>query len=146
MLRHSLIVKLFTKKNVTYFQVSRYQPTVNMCEKVGKYLQSNVWDSDPELFELVKKEKARQQSGLEMIASENFTSLPVLQCLSSCLHNKYSEGLPGQRYRIVVTRSRIRLIAFFPGTTAETNTSTRSKYSARNDRSPLSISIRTNGA
>lgn len=33
-----------------------------------------------------------------MIASENFTSLSVLQCLSSCLHNKYSEGLPGQRY------------------------------------------------
>lgn len=33
-----------------------------------------------------------------MIASENFTSLSVLQCLSSCLHNKYSEGLPDQRY------------------------------------------------
>lgn len=61
-------------------------------------LQQNLWDSDPELFELIKKEKHRQLSGLEMIASENFTSLPVLQCLSSCLHNKYSEGLPGQRY------------------------------------------------
>ncbi|GFG32869.1 hypothetical protein Cfor_06358 [Coptotermes formosanus] len=61
-------------------------------------LVQDVWDSDPELFELIQKEKGRQLYGLEMIASENFTSLAVLQCLSSCLHNKYSEGLPGQRY------------------------------------------------
>lgn len=61
-------------------------------------LNSNVWDSDPELFEILKKEKGRQQRSLELIASENFTSLPVLQCLGSCLHNKYSEGLPAQRY------------------------------------------------
>ncbi|XP_077263464.1 serine hydroxymethyl transferase isoform X1 [Temnothorax americanus] len=61
-------------------------------------LRKNIWESDPELFELMKKEKKRQASGLELIASENFTSLSVLQCLSSCLHNKYSEGLPGQRY------------------------------------------------
>jgi len=60
-------------------------------------LDENIWDADPELFELMKKEKNRQQSGLELIASENFTSLSVLQCLGSCLHNKYSEGLPGQR-------------------------------------------------
>ncbi|XP_046820566.1 serine hydroxymethyltransferase isoform X1 [Vespa crabro] len=61
-------------------------------------LYGNVWELDPELFKLMEKEKKRQHSGLEMIASENFTSLSVLQCLSSCLHNKYSEGLPGQRY------------------------------------------------
>lgn len=61
-------------------------------------LNNNLWDSDPELFQIIQKEKARQEAGLEMIASENFTSLPVLQCLSSCLHNKYSEGLPNQRY------------------------------------------------
>ena len=60
-------------------------------------LQKNIWEIDPELFKLIQKEKKRQESGLEMIASENFTSLSVLQCLSSCLHNKYSEGLPGQR-------------------------------------------------
>lgn len=65
---------------------------------VAQFLNANVWDSDPELFDLIKKEKKRQIRGLEMIASENFTTLPVLQCLSSCLHNKYSEGLPGQRY------------------------------------------------
>ncbi|XP_058791047.1 serine hydroxymethyltransferase isoform X1 [Phymastichus coffea] len=61
-------------------------------------MQKNIYETDPELFELLKKEKKRQECGLEMIASENFTSLSVLQCLSSCLHNKYSEGLPGQRY------------------------------------------------
>lgn len=61
-------------------------------------LHQSLWDSDPELFELIKEEKKRQRRGLEMIASENFTSLSVLQCLSSCLHNKYSEGLPGHRY------------------------------------------------
>jgi glycine hydroxymethyltransferase len=63
----------------------------------AKILHQNLWDLDPELSDLVKKEKQRQLRGLEMIASENFTSLAVLQCLSSCLHNKYSEGLPGQR-------------------------------------------------
>ncbi|XP_073995766.1 serine hydroxymethyl transferase isoform X1 [Rhodnius prolixus] len=61
-------------------------------------LHESVWDSDPELYDLMKDEKKRQRRGLEMIASENFTSLSVLQCLSSCLHNKYSEGLPGKRY------------------------------------------------
>ena len=52
---------------------------------------------DPELFELIKKEKDRQKRGLELIASENITSLSVLQALSTCLHNKYAEGYPGQR-------------------------------------------------
>ncbi|KAL3272539.1 hypothetical protein HHI36_014012 [Cryptolaemus montrouzieri] len=61
-------------------------------------LNTNLWDSDPELYDLIKKEKKRQFLGLEMIASENFTSKAVLQCLGSCLSNKYSEGMPGQRY------------------------------------------------
>lgn len=63
----------------------------------AKILHSNVWESDPELTQLIKNEKDRQNRGLEMIASENFTSLSVLQCLGSCLHNKYSEGYPGKR-------------------------------------------------
>lgn len=68
-----------------------------LSSKMGDFLHANVWEADPELFEIMKKEKKRQLRGLEMIASENFTSLSVLQCLSSCLHNKYSEGLPGAR-------------------------------------------------
>ncbi|XP_031359078.1 serine hydroxymethyltransferase, mitochondrial-like [Photinus pyralis] len=78
-------------------------------------LTSNLWDSDPELFSLIQKEKHRQQAGLELIASENFTSLSVLQCLSSCLHNKYSEGLPGERYEtIFITSFSLRWINKVP--------------------------------
>jgi len=54
--------------------------------------------ADPEVHGIIVAEKDRQNRGLEMIASENFTSLPVLECMGSCLHNKYSEGQPGQRY------------------------------------------------
>ncbi|KAJ8730002.1 hypothetical protein PYW07_017040 [Mythimna separata] len=61
-------------------------------------MNGNLWDTDPELYAIIKHEKERQRAGLEMIASENFTSVPVLQCLSTCLHNKYSEGMPNQRY------------------------------------------------
>lgn len=64
----------------------------------AKMLHTDLWDNDPELADLIRKEKSRQKKGLEMIASENFTSRSVLQCLSSCLHNKYSEGYPGKRY------------------------------------------------
>lgn len=53
--------------------------------------------SDPTVFDIIKKEKRRQKSGLELIASENFASRAVLEALSSCLHNKYSEGYPGVR-------------------------------------------------
>eukprot|EP00919_Chromeraceae_sp_WS-2016_P008149 GHVR01019297.1.p1 GENE.GHVR01019297.1~~GHVR01019297.1.p1 ORF type:complete len:444 (+),score=97.84 GHVR01019297.1:25-1356(+) len=53
---------------------------------------------DPEVFDLIKKEKHRQVMGIELIASENFTSRAVQECLGSCLTNKYSEGLPGARY------------------------------------------------
>ncbi|XP_051988371.1 serine hydroxymethyltransferase, cytosolic-like isoform X1 [Xyrauchen texanus] len=54
--------------------------------------------NDPEVFDIIKKEKRRQTYGLELIASENFTSRAVLEALGSCMNNKYSEGYPGQRY------------------------------------------------
>lgn len=63
----------------------------------AKLLNASLKEGDPELLELIKKEKQRQLRSLEMIASENFTSFSVLECLGSCLHNKYSEGLPGKR-------------------------------------------------
>jgi glycine hydroxymethyltransferase len=47
---------------------------------------------------LVVAERERQIHGIELIASENFTSRAVMQCLGSCLTNKYSEGQPGERY------------------------------------------------
>ncbi|KAB7504584.1 Serine hydroxymethyltransferase, mitochondrial [Armadillidium nasatum] len=55
-------------------------------------------DDDPEIWELIKKEKQRQKKGLELIASENFCTRAGLEALGSCLNNKYSEGYPGQRY------------------------------------------------
>ncbi len=54
--------------------------------------------SDPDIFKLLGKELDRQQSTLEMIASENFTSPAVMETMGSVLTNKYAEGLPGKRY------------------------------------------------
>lgn len=53
---------------------------------------------DNELHCLINAEKERQRRGIELIASENFTPLPVLELLGSCLTNKYSEGTCGKRY------------------------------------------------
>ncbi|KAH0894768.1 hypothetical protein HID58_057197 [Brassica napus] len=53
---------------------------------------------DPEVDEIITKEKNRQFRSLELIASENFTSRAVMETVGSCLTNKYSEGLPGKRY------------------------------------------------
>ncbi|CAG0918754.1 unnamed protein product [Notodromas monacha] len=62
------------------------------------YGRTELAETDPEAYELFKEEKLRQRRGLEMIASENFTSKAILQALGSCLHNKYSEGYAGNRY------------------------------------------------
>ena len=59
---------------------------------------ANLKDWDPEVYNLLIKEKQRQVNGIELIASENFTSKAVMECLGSCMTNKYSEGLPGARY------------------------------------------------
>eukprot|EP00565_Helicotheca_tamesis_P007600 CAMPEP_0185731896 /NCGR_PEP_ID=MMETSP1171-20130828/14234_1 /TAXON_ID=374046 /ORGANISM="Helicotheca tamensis, Strain CCMP826" /LENGTH=468 /DNA_ID=CAMNT_0028401255 /DNA_START=8 /DNA_END=1414 /DNA_ORIENTATION=+ len=55
-------------------------------------------EHDPEMYDLIEQEKARQWKSLELIASENFTSRAVMDCLGSALTNKYSEGLPHARY------------------------------------------------
>ena len=78
--------------SILYFRF--YPKAMADCWKVNVPLA----ESDPEVHDIILSEKERQRSGLEMIASENLTSLPVLECMGSCLHNKYSEGQPGQRY------------------------------------------------
>ncbi len=50
------------------------------------------------VFDLIKKELERQRSGIELIASENFTSLQVMQAMGTVPTNKYAEGYPGKRY------------------------------------------------
>ncbi len=53
---------------------------------------------DKQIFDLIDKELQRQRRGIELIASENFTSLQVMQASGSVLTNKYAEGYPGKRY------------------------------------------------
>jgi glycine hydroxymethyltransferase len=53
---------------------------------------------DKLVFDLIEKEKQRQEHGIELIASENFVSLQVMKAQGSVLTNKYAEGLPGKRY------------------------------------------------
>lgn len=53
---------------------------------------------DSLVFDLINKELERQRHGIELIASENFTSLQVMQAMGSVLTNKYAEGYPGRRY------------------------------------------------
>src|SRR4051812_25899584 len=55
-------------------------------------------ETDPEIFQTIHREVARQNSGLELIASENFVSLAVLEAVGTVLTNKYAEGYPGKRY------------------------------------------------
>jgi glycine hydroxymethyltransferase len=61
-------------------------------------LKNILQESDPIIEEIIKREADRQDNELELIASENYTSLAVRSALSSVLTNKYSEGYPGKRY------------------------------------------------
>ncbi|CAI8588138.1 unnamed protein product [Vicia faba] len=63
-----------------------------------KQLNSPLEVIDPEIADIIEHEKARQWKGLELIPSENFTSLSVMQAVGSIMTNKYSEGYPGARY------------------------------------------------
>lgn len=85
----------FNSQLLNKLQDSSFKLLSTMSKQV---LNQNLADSDAELYELIVKEKKRQLRGLEMIASENFTSVAVLHSLSTCLHNKYSEGYPNARY------------------------------------------------
>ena len=60
-------------------------------------MYSNI-QHDPEVYQILQNEIARQQNKLELIASENFVSLAVLEAAGSPLTNKYAEGYPGKRY------------------------------------------------
>jgi glycine hydroxymethyltransferase len=59
---------------------------------------THLQDSDPTVFDIIRREQDRQRLGLELIASENYTSAAVLEAMGSVLTNKYAEGYPGKRY------------------------------------------------
>ncbi len=58
----------------------------------------NLEKTDKAVFDVIQKEQTRQENGIELIASENFTSKSVMEAMGSFLTNKYAEGLPGKRY------------------------------------------------
>ncbi len=61
-------------------------------------IKSSLMESDPSVAGLIKKELSRQETHLELIASENFASTAVMEAQGSVLTNKYAEGLPNKRY------------------------------------------------
>ena len=61
-------------------------------------LNRSLAEADPEIARIVAAETARQNEGIELIASENFTSRAVMEAVGSTLTNKYAEGYPGKRY------------------------------------------------
>ena len=77
--------------SVTYKSIHRI-----LTEKRNR--MNSLPEQDPEVWEAIQDEAARQQDGLEMIASENYTSLPIMEAAGSILTNKYAEGYPGRRY------------------------------------------------
>jgi glycine hydroxymethyltransferase len=69
-----------------------------MSELSPDYFNRPLAEVDPEIAEVLRGELEREQSTLEMIASENFVPRAVLECQGSVLTNKYAEGYPGRRY------------------------------------------------
>eukprot|EP01018_Ginkgo_biloba_P006469 Gb_16208 [translate_table: standard] len=70
----------------------------NFSERMRHFADPSLTEADPEVHAIIERERRRQFRGLELIASENFTSRAVMEAVGSCLTNKYSEGLPGKRY------------------------------------------------
>ena len=60
--------------------------------------QNYFMQKDTQVFDIINKELNRQRQGIELIASENFTSSQVLNAMGTVLTNKYAEGYPGKRY------------------------------------------------
>jgi glycine hydroxymethyltransferase len=72
--------------------------TAARAQKLSHLLDDGLKTLDPEVFEVIEREKCRQRTSLTLIPSENYTSKAVLQALGSVMQNKYSEGYPGARY------------------------------------------------
>jgi len=65
---------------------------------VETLLSQSLQTADANVFDLLNQEETRQREGIELIASENFTSKAVMQAMGSVATNKYAEGYPGRRY------------------------------------------------
>ena len=69
-----------------------------MSDRASASINAALSDADPAIAALIEKEQNRQETHLELIASENFASRAVMQAQGSVLTNKYAEGLPHKRY------------------------------------------------
>lgn len=79
-------------------KLSATSTTTTTCMVKKNNQMKKLKQTDPLVYKLCKSEHDRQNSCIELIASENFTSKSVLECLGSVFTNKYSEGYPGKRY------------------------------------------------
>ena len=89
---HSPLMKTFSKISTPS------TPDAAILEKNLKNGSQTLKETDMEMFDLLRQEEHRQRVGIELIASENYTSHAVMDCLGSVLTNKYSEGNVGARY------------------------------------------------
>ncbi|KAF8647409.1 hypothetical protein AX16_006723 [Volvariella volvacea WC 439] len=98
-----LLARPFTRSSTTFLPslssrpILRRMATQNTPE-YNRILYQPLAEIDPEVHNIIEKETWRQLTGLELIASENLTSLATMQANGSILTNKYSEGLPAARY------------------------------------------------
>ncbi len=83
-------------------------------------MRSELERHDPQIFELIRQEEARQTGSIRLIPSENYVSAAVMAATGSCLTNKYSEGYPGKRYYegqqitdVIETVARDRAVTLF---------------------------------
>lgn len=79
----------------------------------SSFVDYELSEADPDVRAIIDKEKQRQFRSLELIASENFTSRAVMEAVGSCLTNKYSEGLPGKRWILILPNYELYLKYLF---------------------------------
>ena len=85
-------------RKYTAYQTSHIIRSLYIVHFFVRLPQIYFMQRDTLVFDIINKELNRQRKGIELIASENFTSLQVLQAMGTCLTNKYAEGYPGRRY------------------------------------------------
>ena len=81
-----------------FARLVRSTPKLSRSLTYQELLKQPLKEADPQMYGLIKEESHRQKTSINLIASENYTSVASLEALGSSLNNKYSEGYPGARY------------------------------------------------
>jgi len=93
---HKLVSLCIARLRFWQQSLGTSQMTTNQHDTIA--INSNIADFDPELWSAMESEARRQEEHIELIASENYTSVRVMEAQGSVLTNKYAEGYPGKRY------------------------------------------------